>query len=103
MFYREQFTGSKNKFTWYFHKITWFNLLFYFVLGIVAVVLFFIALSMVAGNGFYIFQIFDDYSANIPLLFIGLMQCIAVAWVYGNEKWEKWSHLHKQQILGIEF
>ena len=54
--------------------------------GIVAAVLFLIALSMVAGNGFYIFQIFDDYSANIPLLMIGLMQCIAVAWVYGNDK-----------------
>lgn len=42
---------------------------------------------MVAGNGFYVFQIFDDHSSNIPLLSIGLIECIAVAWVYGNDRW----------------
>ncbi|XP_028405682.1 sodium-dependent neutral amino acid transporter B(0)AT2-like isoform X2 [Dendronephthya gigantea] len=54
--------------------------------GIVAVVLFLIGLSMVAGNGFYIFQIFDDHSATIPLLLIGVFQCIGVSWVYGNDR-----------------
>ena len=42
---------------------------------------------MVAGNGFYIFQIFDDYAAGIALLVIALFQCIGVAWVYGNERY----------------
>ena len=41
---------------------------------------------MVAGNGFYVFQIFDDYCATIPLLVIALFECIGVAWVYGNHK-----------------
>ena len=42
---------------------------------------------MVAANGFYIFQIFDDYAAGIALLVIALFQCIGVAWVYGNERY----------------
>jgi L-cystine uptake protein TcyP (sodium:dicarboxylate symporter family) len=42
---------------------------------------------MVAANGFYIFQIFDDYAAGIALLVIALFQCIGVAWIYGNERY----------------
>ncbi|XP_015771579.1 PREDICTED: sodium-dependent neutral amino acid transporter B(0)AT2-like [Acropora digitifera] len=53
---------------------------------IVAVVLFLFGLSMVSSRGFYIFQMFDDYSVIIPLLVIALFQCIGVAWVYGNER-----------------
>ena len=56
------------------------------VTAIVAIVLLLIGLGMVAGNGFYIFQIFDDYAAGIALLVIALFQCIGVAWVYGNER-----------------
>ena len=54
---------------------------------IVAVVLFLFGLSMVSSRGFYIFQMFDDYSVIIPLLVIALFQCIGVAWVYGNERY----------------
>ena len=53
---------------------------------VIAVVLFLIGLCMVTGPGFYIFQIFDDYSVTIPLLIIALFECIGIAWVYGNNK-----------------
>ncbi|XP_067040112.1 sodium- and chloride-dependent GABA transporter 1-like [Acropora muricata] len=53
---------------------------------IVAVILFLFGLSMVSGPGFYVFQMFDDYSVVIPLLVIALFQCIGVAWVYGNDR-----------------
>ena len=54
---------------------------------IVAVVLFLFGLSMVSSRGFYVFQMFDDYSVIIPLLVIALFQCIGVAWVYGNDRY----------------
>ena len=54
---------------------------------IVAVILLLFGLSMVSGPGFYVFQMFDDYSVVIPLLVIALFQCIGVAWVYGNERY----------------
>ncbi|CAB4016646.1 sodium-dependent neutral amino acid transporter B(0)AT1-like isoform X2 [Paramuricea clavata] len=56
------------------------------VTAIVAIVLLLVGLGMVAGNGFYIFQIFDDYAAGIALLVIAMFQCIGVAWIYGNER-----------------
>ena len=55
--------------------------------AIVAIVLLLAGLGMVAGNGFYIFQVFDDYAAGIALLVIALFQCIGVAWIYGNERY----------------
>lgn len=55
-------------------------------LGCVAVAMLLIGLCLVAGNGFYIFQIFDDFSVSLPLLFIAFFQCIAVTWVYGSDK-----------------
>ena len=54
---------------------------------IVAVILLLFGLSMVSGPGFYVFQMFDDYSVVIPLLVIALFQCIGVAWVYGNDRY----------------
>ena len=54
---------------------------------LVAVILFLFGLCMVSGPGFYIFQMFDDYSVTIPLLVIALFQCIWVAWVYGNDRY----------------
>nr|QBP15011.1 solute carrier family 6 [Cyanea capillata] len=53
--------------------------------AICAVVMLLFGLSMVSGPGFYIFQIFDDYSVTLPLLLIALFQVVAVSWVYGND------------------
>lgn len=49
--------------------------------------MFLLGLAMVSGPGFYIFQIFDDFSVTIPLLIIALFQVTAVSWVYGNDKY----------------
>ena len=54
---------------------------------IVAFILLLFGLSMVSGPGYYVFQMFDDYSVTIPLLVIALFQCIGVAWVYGNDRY----------------
>jgi len=53
---------------------------------ILAFVFFLIGISIVSAPGYYIFQIFDDYSASLPLLVIALFQTIAVSWIYSNER-----------------
>lgn len=53
--------------------------------ALVAAIMLLIGLCLVAGNGFYIFQIFDDFSVTLPLLFIAFFQCIGVTWIYGSE------------------
>ena len=57
-----------------------------FILGIIAIVLFLIGLSMVSGPGYYIFQIFDSYSFAFALLLVSIFQVVAVSWIYGNDK-----------------
>ena len=54
--------------------------------GILAVIMFFIGLALVSSPGYYAFQLFDDYSVSLPLLFIAFFQTIAISWVYGNDK-----------------
>ena len=48
--------------------------------------MFVIGLSMVVGPGYYIFQVFDDFSVTIPLLIITLCQSLAIGWIYGADK-----------------
>jgi len=45
-------------------------------------------LSLVFANGAgnYIFTIFDNFSANIPLLVIALFECVGVAYFYGLQR-----------------
>ena len=62
-------------------------MLYLFHSGGVVFVMFLIGISMVTGPGYYIFQIFDEYSVTIPLLVIALAQCIAVGWVHGSGKY----------------
>lgn len=52
-----------------------------------AVVLMLCAMPFVTGSGYYMFQTFDDWSGSLPLVVIAFFQCIAVAWVYGNDKY----------------
>ncbi|XP_065058628.1 sodium-dependent neutral amino acid transporter B(0)AT1-like [Rhopilema esculentum] len=55
-------------------------------IGICITAMFFVGLSMVTGPGYYIFQIFDEYSVTIPLLVITLCQALAIGWIYGADK-----------------
>ena len=62
-------------------------MLFCSYLGLMALVLMLCALPFLTGKGYYIFQTFDDWSGSLPLVVIALFQRIAVAWVYGNDKY----------------
>jgi SNF family Na+-dependent transporter len=67
------------------HKLKYLFKCFIVFTAILAAVLFLIGIAFVAGNGFYVFQIFDA-AVSLPLLIIAFFQCIAVAWVYGNDR-----------------
>ena len=41
-------------------------------------------ISIKKKGGMYIFQIFDYYAASRTLLFVGLFECIAISYCYGN-------------------
>jgi len=40
----------------------------------------------VLGNGFYLFQLFDQFAGTIPLLLIAICEYVGVACVYGTRK-----------------
>ena len=48
--------------------------------------LFILSLPFVLGNGFYLFQTFDQFSGTIPLLLIAICEYIGIAWVYGTRE-----------------
>lgn len=39
--------------------------------------------SLLQG-GMFVLQLFDNYAATYSLLFIGLVECVVLAWVYGK-------------------
>ena len=41
-------------------------------------------------GGIFVLQLFDNYAATYSLLFIGLVECVVLSWVYG-----KTEHPHK--------
>lgn len=48
--------------------------------------MFLLSLPYVLGNGVYLFELADQFAGTIPLLVIGFLEIITVAWVYGVEK-----------------
>lgn len=54
--------------------------------ALVCVVCFVLSLMFTHGAGNYIFQLFDSFAGNIPLLVIGLMECISISYVYGIKR-----------------
>ncbi|XP_073706187.1 sodium-dependent neutral amino acid transporter B(0)AT2 [Garra rufa] len=50
------------------------------------VLAFCIGLLFVQRSGNYFVAMFDDYSATLPLLIVVLLENVAVAWVYGTDK-----------------
>ena len=57
-----------------------------FLPAIIAVTFVFGEIIFCLGNGYYLFQVFDDYSVPVPLLIIALFQVIALGWVYGTDR-----------------
>jgi len=54
---------------------------------IMSCIAFAIGLIFATNAGNYWLDIFNDYSASINLLIIGILQFVVVAWIYGAEKW----------------
>ncbi|XP_025100411.1 sodium- and chloride-dependent glycine transporter 1-like isoform X2 [Pomacea canaliculata] len=43
-------------------------------------------LAFCAKGGMYVLQLFDNYAATYSLLFIGLVECMTLSWVYGTDR-----------------
>ena len=52
----------------------------------ICVVMFLLSFPFVLGNGVYLFQLWDQFSATFPLLLIGFFEFIAIGWVIGVKK-----------------
>ena len=61
--------------------------LFSSCLAILCSVFFVVSIPFVLGNGIYLFQLFDQFAATIPLLLVGFFEFIAVGWVCGVNRW----------------
>lgn len=46
-----------------------------------------IGLLFVQRSGNYFVAMFDDYSATLPLLIVVILENIAIAWLYGIDKY----------------
>jgi hypothetical protein len=53
---------------------------------IICVVFFIASIPFVLGNGIYLFQLFDQFASTLPLLFIGLIEIVAISWIFGVER-----------------
>ncbi|XP_063689888.1 sodium- and chloride-dependent GABA transporter 1-like isoform X2 [Bolinopsis microptera] len=45
-----------------------------------------VGLPMCTQSGLYVFVLWDTFSVALPLLFIGVAECIAIGWFYGLDK-----------------
>ena len=48
--------------------------------------MFLVSIPFVLGNGVYLFQLWDQFSATFPLLLIGFFEFIAIGWAFGVKK-----------------
>ena len=55
--------------------------------GIICIIFFLISFPFVLGNGLYLFGLFDQFAGTIPLLLVGFAEFIAIAWVYGVNRY----------------
>ncbi|KAG8435906.1 hypothetical protein GDO86_007122 [Hymenochirus boettgeri] len=76
-------------------------------IAVVCILSYLLGLTMVTHGGMYVFQLFDYYAASgVCFLWVAFFECVAVAWVYGADKfydniedmigykpgpWMKWS------------
>ncbi|CAC5426542.1 SLC6A15S [Mytilus coruscus] len=56
------------------------------VCGIVCGTMFVISLCFATTTGSYVFAMFDSFSANIPLLIIAFIECVAMSYIYGLKR-----------------
>jgi len=53
---------------------------------ILCVTLCLLGLPCCCRNGLYVFSLWDQFSVSLPLLFIGVIECVVIGWFYGIEK-----------------
>ncbi|XP_060553326.1 sodium-dependent neutral amino acid transporter B(0)AT3-like [Ruditapes philippinarum] len=53
------------------------------LVGITCLVSFLVSLAFASTTGPYVFDLYDSYCANIPLLVIAFMECVAISYKYG--------------------
>lgn len=56
-----------------------------YLLFALSIICYLIGLAFCAQGGMYVLQLFDNYAATYSLLFIGLVECLVLAWVYGTD------------------
>ncbi|XP_064624664.1 sodium- and chloride-dependent glycine transporter 1-like [Lineus longissimus] len=56
------------------------------VMAVVSIVGYLFGLSFCTRGGFYMLQLMDSYAATYSVLMIGLFELIAIAWVYGADR-----------------
>ncbi|XP_066910380.1 inactive sodium-dependent neutral amino acid transporter B(0)AT3-like [Clytia hemisphaerica] len=78
--------GTFEAFVYPFYDMKWITMNKSLFSALVAIGMFLIGLCFVSPVGYYVFQIFDDYSLSFGLLTVGFFQTISVSWVYGNDK-----------------
>lgn len=59
------------------------------ILMILCSVMFIISFIMCFSNGFYIVTLMDTFSGTITAMIVGLLETIAIAWVYGMENFNQ--------------
>ena len=69
----------------------------------VCLLAFFIGLLFVQRSGNYWVAMFDDYSATLPLLIVVILENVAVAWVYGTDKYVQYISNHIQNGSNLWF
>ncbi|KAK3592462.1 hypothetical protein CHS0354_001581 [Potamilus streckersoni] len=53
---------------------------------VLCVTLFALGLGCVTQGGVYVLQIFDWYCASVSVMFLSLIECLVMAWVYGAKR-----------------
>ncbi|XP_043200990.1 sodium- and chloride-dependent glycine transporter 2-like isoform X2 [Amphibalanus amphitrite] len=49
-------------------------------------ILFLLGIPCVTNGGVYVLQLMDWYSAAFSLMIVSLLECVVIAWVYGEER-----------------
>ena len=61
--------------------------------------MFLIGLIFTMHSGSYFLDMFDSYSATFGLVAVALMECVAVSWIYGYEKYVEMRFIHYPYFL----
>ncbi|XP_059170241.1 sodium- and chloride-dependent transporter XTRP3-like [Physella acuta] len=53
------------------------------VCGTVCLICLILSMCFATSTGPYVFELFDSFCANIPLLIVGFIECVAISYIYG--------------------